>query len=398
MNSTKKAKGSVIQWIKTLDSVLIAKSRMLNNDVKTEKCKIAAFDLDGTLIKTKGKHVHSKDKHDWLWWDSMIPKRLEKLNNEGYQIVILSNQNGLRKFNMINDFKYKMENILSQVNSPILFMAALEKDMYRKPMTGMWDWLNTHIYTNIDKMQSLYVGDAAGREVDWKPNKKKDHSCGDRKFAANLQINFYTPEEFFLNEPKTTHFSWKGFDANQYLSLELPLYTPQDTPLFNREQKREVIICVGYPASGKSRFVEKYLVKERGYIHINQDTLKTKDKCIKRCKEALENSTSSIVIDNTNPERSTRAIYIKLAQEAKAPVRCFYFGDNMDLAQHNNYYRALYQQQDPKRLLSSIVFHKFKKSFQPPTLSEGFEEIKQIHFVFDESEKEKEIWKKWWTA
>ncbi|KAI9478544.1 MAG: polynucleotide kinase 3 phosphatase-domain-containing protein [Benjaminiella poitrasii] len=397
MNSAKKSKENVVEWIKALDSVLIAKSRMLQNGTMSEKCKIAAFDLDGTLVTTKGKHVHAKDKHDWRWWDSMIPKRLEKLSEEGYQIVILSNQNGLRKYNMINDFKFKIENILSQVNSPIFFMAALEKDIYRKPMTGMWDWLNTNMYTNIDKAQSLYVGDAAGRSVNWKPNKKKDHSCGDRKFAANLQINFYTPEEFFLKEPKTTMFDWKGFDANHYLSLNMQLYKPLDSPLF-RDQGRELIICVGYPASGKSTFVKKHLVDERGYVYINQDTLKTKSKCIEACKEALEGSSSSIVIDNTNLERATRAVYIQLAKKANVPVRCFYFGNDIDLAQHNNYYRALYQLQNSKALLSSMVFNKFKKILQPPTFDEGFEGIKDINFVFDRSEEEKEAWKKWWIA
>ena len=50
-------------------------------------------------------------------------------------------------------------------------------------MTGMWDWVENDPEDNtisIDKTQSFYVGDAAGREAGWKPKEKKDHSAVDR--------------------------------------------------------------------------------------------------------------------------------------------------------------------------------------------------------------------------
>lgn len=50
---------------------------------------------------------------------------------------------------------------------------------------------------------------------------------------------------------------------------------------------------------GKSTFARKYFVPA-GYVHVNQDTLKTKDKCLKVAREAVE-SGKSVVIDNTNP-------------------------------------------------------------------------------------------------
>jgi hypothetical protein len=63
----------------------------------------------------------------------------------------------------------------------------------------------------IDISESLYVGDAAGRADGWKPKAKKDHSCGDRKFADNIGIKFQTPEEFFLKE-SASKFSWGDFN------------------------------------------------------------------------------------------------------------------------------------------------------------------------------------------
>ncbi|KAI8638071.1 polynucleotide kinase 3 phosphatase-domain-containing protein [Parasitella parasitica] len=382
---------SALKWINALESVLIAKSPVN----EAARSKIAAFDLDGTLISTKSGRVFAKDENDWRWWDPTIPKRIDALYNEGYKIVIFSNQNGLNSDKKTKGFQFKIEAILNQVSSPVLVMAATKKDKYRKPMTGMWEWLEQNNGdVSIDKSQSFYVGDAAGRDDGWKPRYKKDHSCGDRKFADNVNIAFYTPEEFFLKEPKAK-FQWRGFNAKQHIASALPLYTPDSTPLVSQEDgKSEVVVCVGYPASGKSSFAKKYLVP-KGYVYINQDTLKTRDRCIAACQAALSQK-KSVVVDNTNPERATRALYIKLAQNAKASVRCFYFGDDEELSQHNNYYRAVHKPEEKRDLLSSIAFRTFKSKLQEPSTAEGFEEVKKINFVFDGPDSDKEAWQTWW--
>ncbi|CAO3619613.1 unnamed protein product [Mucor fragilis] len=382
-------KKSSLKWINALESVLIAKPSVK----ETARSKIAAFDLDGTLIATKSGRVFAKDEHDWRWWDPVVPKRIEALHDEGFKIVIFSNQNGLNNDNKIKGFQHKIESMLRQIDSPVLVMAAMKKDKYRKPMTGMWEWLeHNNDDVSIDKSQSFYVGDAAGRADGWKPKYKKDHSCGDRKFADNINIAFHTPEEFFLKEAKT-EFQWRGFNAKEHVASSLPLHTPESTPLA-KEAETEVIVCVGYPASGKSSFVKKHLVP-KGYVYINQDTLKTRDKCIAACQTAL-NQKKSVVIDNTNPERATRALYIKLAQNAKVPIRCFYFGDNEELSQHNNYYRAVHKPEEKRDVLSSIAFRTFKSKLQEPSTVEGFEEVKKINFVFDGPDSEKEAWQRWW--
>lgn len=159
----------------------------------------------------------------------------------------------------------------------------------------------------------------------------------------------------------------------------------------------ELIICVGYPASGKSSFVKTHIVPH-GYVYVNQDTLKTRDRCVKACKEGLA-SGKSVIVDNTNPEASTRRLYIQLAKEAKVPVRCFYFGENEGLAQHNNYYRALYKKSAEKRdVLSIIAYRTFKSRLQVPTVTEGYSEVKQIHFKFESDVKEDtDAWTQWWV-
>lgn len=133
------------------------------------------------------------------------------------------------------------------------------------------------------------------------------------------------------------------------------------------------------------------------YVYVNQDTLKTRDKCVKACKLALLEG-KSVVIDNTNPEASTRNLYMKLAKEVNVPVRCFYFGDNEDLAQHNNYYRALYKSEEKRDVLSIIAYRTFKSKLQEPTVQEGYTEVKRIQFKFNSpSKQDTDAWSQWWV-
>ena len=53
-----------------------------------------------------------------------------------------------------------------------------------------WDYFvkNSNNKVEVDLDECTYVGDAAGRPKDWAPEKKKDFSCTDRMFAANIGI------------------------------------------------------------------------------------------------------------------------------------------------------------------------------------------------------------------
>jgi len=57
--------------------------------------KIAAFDLDGTLITTKSKRRFPKDKDDWRLLNEKVALKLRCLDKEGYTIVVFTNQKNL---------------------------------------------------------------------------------------------------------------------------------------------------------------------------------------------------------------------------------------------------------------------------------------------------------------
>lgn len=153
------------------------------------KAKIASFDVDGTIIKTKSGARFPKDAQDWTWYLGDIKAKLAKLIEQDYKLVFFTNQGGLgNNTSKIKDFKIKIENVVASLSLPVQVYISLAKKMYRKPRTGMWDTLvkSKNDCVAIDMSKSFYVGDAAGREKNWAPKRNKDHSNADRLFALNI--------------------------------------------------------------------------------------------------------------------------------------------------------------------------------------------------------------------
>ncbi|KAI0086680.1 PNK3P-domain-containing protein [Irpex rosettiformis] len=359
--------------------------------------RIAAFDLDGCLVESsfvKGRNVKcDKDKApSFTWWRPGVPKKLKQIYGEGYSIIIVTNQN-LRGKNATSNWKKKIPAIAASIpNVPFHIYAAIEKDGYRKPMPGMWyeiQRLFEEQGVSIDLDRSFFVGDAAGR--------KGDHSSSDRKWALNVGIPFSTPEEYFLGL-KSAEYTLPGFDVTS-LAQNVPPIMPTSTPLIPEPPTTEVVLFVGYPAMGKSTFYTRNF-QSAGYVHVNQDALRTKEKCVKAVEEALEDG-KSCVVDNTNRDKATRKLYIQLARKFNVPVRCIHFNGSIDLAWHNNLYRAFNLPDDvasktPKReLLGYMAFTSFRNAYQAPTLDEGLSEIKQVNFIFEGSEEERRRWSMW---
>lgn len=82
----------------------------------------------------------------------------------------------------VASFKTKASAVFSQLGLPISIYAATEKDIFRKPRTGMWTELlqdyEIHRPGDLDIENSVFVGDAAGRDALGRT--PKDFSCSDR--------------------------------------------------------------------------------------------------------------------------------------------------------------------------------------------------------------------------
>ena len=210
------------------------------------------------------------------------------------------------------------------------------------------------------------------------PGRKKDHSCSDRKFAANAGLQFHTPEEFFFNYPVCRQFSWGEF-VPQSLDFEAagPNLDPPNAKLTSEET--EVIVFVGCPASGKSTFFARHL-KAAGYIQVSRDQLGSWQKCVAECRKALL-AGRRVVVDNTSPDVESRSRYVGCAKETGVPARCFWFTTSSMLAVHNNLFRELTVQDSDYKRLSYLAFRSYSSKFTEPSINEGFTAIVKVAFT-----------------
>lgn len=139
---------------------------------QTHSHNVAAFDMDGTLIKTiSGRLPFRTTPDDWTFWDPLVPRKLASSILAGYRIVIFTNQGGINYGNPpIDEFKTKIESIMMALGKcSILLMAAIEEDEYRKPRPQMWHYfVHEKNDGRVDMKESFYVGDAAGRLAEGK--------------------------------------------------------------------------------------------------------------------------------------------------------------------------------------------------------------------------------------
>ncbi|KAI9733233.1 MAG: hypothetical protein M1834_003317 [Cirrosporium novae-zelandiae] len=391
-----------VAWRIVDQSLLVGKYTPKNTSIITnlpkKRRKIAAFDLDqdSTLIKPSSGKKFAKDAADWKWWHSKIPATLKDLYNDGYetdligffQVIIVSNQGRISLRSepqslksdqrQVTQFKSKVGSVLKQLDLPISVYAATQRDKYRKPRLGMWkemlDDYDLDVGEGVDLDNSMLVGDAGGRPAG--VDRKADFSCSDRNFAENIGIVFKTPEEFFLGE-RPQPFTRK-FNPKDLLNTEV---TESEPVQFIKKHPVEVVILCGSPGAGKSTFYWNYL-EPLGYERVNQDTLKSRDKCVKQAKLCLSDA-KAVVVDNTNADLATRSVWVKLAQELKIPVRCVYFTASVGLGEHNDVVRALnvdLMNPEKRTALPAMAFTGFAYRFTEPKLEEGFEDIMKIDF------------------
>ncbi|PYH46094.1 putative DNA 3'-phosphatase Tpp1 [Aspergillus saccharolyticus JOP 1030-1] len=362
-----------------------------------EKLKVAAFDLDSTLVSTASGNVFPKNGSDWKWWHSKVPAKLKELNENGFHVIVITNQKkislkkeikaGNSESKSLTNFKERATAIMKQIDIPMSVYAATKDDSYRKPRTGLWtEFIDDYDFdvSGLDLAHSVFVGDAAGRP--------RDHSQVDRGFAMNIGVSFKTPEEFFLDldpEPLV-----EPFDPFIYLQK-----APSDdvSPPFSEESSLELVIFCGSPGAGKSTFYWDYLEPLK-YERVNQDLLKTRPKCIKVAKEHLA-AGKSVVVDNTNADAETRAHWVEVAREFKIPIRCVYFTASPTLCRHNNAVRAANQYLNPesRTLLPGIAFGDFLRRFKEPSMDEGFKDIIRVEFQFHGDDEAKRLWGQYWV-
>jgi bifunctional polynucleotide phosphatase/kinase len=293
----------------------------LNNAVNRDK--MAAFDYDWTLVSPKGGKTFPSNVDDWEWLYPSIPEKIKGYYEDGFMIVIFTNQSKAWKHEQI-------QLVAKTLGIPVFIVVATEKCDY-KPNPILFNILMGN--NKISKEKSFFVGDALGRSGDF--------SDSDKIFAENIGIPCYCPEQVFHVKSEIT---------------EIPTIPLSD--------EKQIIIMMGYPGSGKTT-IAKNICKNESFVYLEGDLYKTSTKMIKAALEHIAQN-KSIIFDATNSSIKKRREYIELGKKYNYKIVCIYLSTPLEVAYKRNKLRN-YEKYVPK-----IAYSVYNKNYEEPNETEGF--------------------------
>jgi len=326
---------------------------------------LALFDFDWTLCATRsGRILPLFPKDVRLIYPADVYQ--EKIPWNTHRVVIVTNQTRLQK-----EFEARVSWFLEEIGKDCEVWMSTDFDKYRVPATGMWDHA---VGKNTNPLNSFYVGKRGGRA--------KDISCADRVFSWNTRINYYTPEEYFIDEPKEDY----AFDGlvEEYLkdrfSDKEGLWDSGKIHWARDDDQQELVIFVGWMTSGKSFISQRYFGNSQKYDVLDLTDIPTKTEQNKEITQALESGRSA-VLDMNLPTEADRKRVLKLAKSVSPQirVRCVHVEDvDEKLSFHLDMYR---EKVAGAKHFSTASYKSYAKKFVPPSESEGFDEIQRVEFA-----------------
>lgn len=310
----------------------------ISPDFTYSKC-IILTEFDNCLIKPLPKTAiyHKINPRDVTFYSEEYIEELKKSSCE-YSIVILSNQMHSEKL-IYDMIKRKFEMFLSKINIPVIAIFATRPNYLSKPHTGMWKLLK-RLYKNKNFIieKACYISNNSGTifEKETKNNVKLiyDKTDLDRVFAFNINVPFYTIEEY-LNPNYTAKYEWN----KTYLSpTDLQLYIENTkkyvnpsiiNSIFNKPNaaitQLHMIFIMGYPRCGKTTFCKNFIKDwnnsefgaTRAIVCLSKKG-KTRLHLVKKNFEKY----ISVLIDGECYTDALRSPYIKIAKEYGAMLHC----------------------------------------------------------------------------
>lgn len=142
----------------------------------------------------------------------------------------------------------------------------------------------------------------------------------------------------------------------------------------------EGIIFVGIQASGKSTFYRQVFFGS--HVRLSLDMLKTRKResiLMKACIDARQ----ALVVDNTNPGKRDRKLYIHILQENNFSIKGYYFQSGIHDCLARN------QRRPGKENIPEVGIRGTYNKLELPCYEEGFDElfyvsIKNNTFVINE--------------
>jgi len=130
-----------------------------------------------------------------------------------------------------------------------------------------------------------------------------------------------------------------------------------------------LVIFVGLPASGKSTYYFQHFAQT--HEHVSKDLLPRGARQELLVEKALA-AGKSVVVDNTNPSAEVRAPLVAIGRRHGARIVAIYFETDVRTAIMRN------RQREGRARVPDVAIFTTKKKLMPPTLEEGFDEVRVI--------------------
>jgi len=134
----------------------------------------------------------------------------------------------------------------------------------------------------------------------------------------------------------------------------------------------ELVIFIGLQASGKSAFYRRFA---GSHLHVSKDNFPKAKNRQKRQMALIESafqSGYSVVVDNTNPSKLDRAPLVEMGHMWGTKVVGYYFEPRLEECLARNRLRG------GKARVPDVAIYTTLKKLEPPTYSEGFDELYSI--------------------
>jgi aryl-alcohol dehydrogenase-like predicted oxidoreductase len=183
-----------------------------------------------------------------------------------------------------------------------------------------------------------------------------------------------------------------GLNAEDLSALR-PARRPAAPAARTRSDPREVVIVMGIPGAGKTRYTDEYVA--RGYTRLNRDERGGSLRALADALDAeLAAGQASVVLDNTYGTRASRDHVIEAAHAHGIRARCIWLDTPLQQAQVNMVSRLLERfgslpSPDELRaaskleegLLAPTQQMRAARELEPPSDDEGWDEVERVSFV-----------------